>query len=135
MIKKYISKSEKEWRKSLTPKEFHILREKGTESPFSGKYVYNKEKGLYVCSGCENELFSSENKFDSGSGWPSFWDVVSSSKVELKPDYNHGMQRIEVLCSKFQESKIAVKIYKMKFLVFLDIFDGIPLLDRILLQV
>ncbi|KYK25823.1 peptide methionine sulfoxide reductase [Thermoplasmatales archaeon SG8-52-1] len=100
MIKKYISKSEKEWRKSLTPKEFHILREKGTESPFSGKYVYNKEKGLYVCSGCENELFSSENKFDSGSGWPSFWDVVSSSKVELKPDYNHGMQRIEVLCSK-----------------------------------
>ena len=100
MIKKYISKSEKEWRESLTPKEFHILREKGTESPFSGKYVYNKEKGVYACSGCENELFSSEKKFDSGSGWPSFWDVISSSKVELKPDYSHGMQRIEVLCSK-----------------------------------
>ena len=100
MIKKYISKSEKEWRESLTSKEFHILREKGTEPPFSGKFVYNKEKGLYVCSGCENELFSSENKFDSGSGWPSFWDVVSSSKVELKPDYSHGMRRIEVLCSK-----------------------------------
>lgn len=99
MVKKYISKSEKEWRESLNPTEFHILREKGTEPPFSGKYIYNKEKGVYVCSGCGNELFSSENKFDSGSGWPSFWDVISSSKVKLKPDESHGMQRIEVLCS------------------------------------
>ena len=99
MVKKYISKSEKEWRESLNPTEFHILREKGTEPPFSGKYIYNKEKGVYVCSGCGNELFSSENKFDSGSGWPSFWDVISSSKVELKPDESHGIQRIEVLCS------------------------------------
>lgn len=99
MIKKNSSKSEKEWRESLTPTEFHILREKGTEPPFSGKYVYNIEKGVYICLGCGNELFSSKNKYDSGSGWPSFWDVISSSKVELKSDYSHGMQRIEVLCS------------------------------------
>jgi peptide-methionine (R)-S-oxide reductase len=100
MAKKYISKSEKEWRRLLTPKEFHILREKGTELPFSGKYVFNKEKGVYVCSGCGNELFSSDKKFDSGSGWPSFWDVLSSSKVELKTDNSLGMKRIEVLCSR-----------------------------------
>ncbi|KYK20018.1 peptide methionine sulfoxide reductase [Thermoplasmatales archaeon SG8-52-4] len=100
MNRKQISKTEKDWRDLLTPTEYHILREKGTEPPFSGKYVYNKEKGVYVCSGCRNELFSSENKFDSGSGWPSFWDVISSSKVELKPDYSHGMQRTEVLCKK-----------------------------------
>jgi peptide-methionine (R)-S-oxide reductase len=100
MAKKYISKSEEEWRRLLTPKEFHILREKGTELPFSGKYVFNKEKGVYVCSGCGNELFSSDKKFDSGSGWPSFWDVLSSNKVELKTDNSLGMKRIEVLCSR-----------------------------------
>jgi peptide-methionine (R)-S-oxide reductase len=100
MAKKYVSKSEKEWRRLLTPTEFHILREKGTEPPFSGKYVFNKEKGVYVCSGCGNELFSSDKKFDSGSGWPSFWDVLSSSKIELKNDNSLGMKRIEVLCSR-----------------------------------
>lgn len=100
MNKKFSLKSEKEWREFLTPTEFHILREKGTEPPFSGKYVYNKEKGFYVCKGCGNELFSSENKFDSGTGWPSFWEVMSSSKVELKTDFSHGMKRIEVSCSK-----------------------------------
>jgi len=100
MNKKFSRKSEKEWRELLTPTEFHILREKGTEPPFSGKYVYNKEKGIYICSGCGNELFSSENKFDSGSGWPSFWETISSLNVELKPDYSHGIKRIEVLCSK-----------------------------------
>jgi len=100
MNKKFIFKSEKEWKELLSSAEFHILREKGTEAPFSGKYVYNKEKGLYVCKGCGNELFSSENKFDSGTGWPSFWEVISLSKVELKPDNSYGMKRIEVLCSK-----------------------------------
>jgi peptide-methionine (R)-S-oxide reductase len=100
MNKKLCLKSEKEWKELLTPAEFHILREKGTEAPFSGKYVYNKEKGSYVCKGCGNELFSSENKFDSGTGWPSFWEAISLSKVELKPDDSYGMKRIEVLCSR-----------------------------------
>jgi peptide-methionine (R)-S-oxide reductase len=74
--------------------------EKGTELPFSGKYVNKKEKGIYICAGCGNELFSSEVKLDSGSGWPSFWNIISKNSVELISDSSPGMQRIEVICSK-----------------------------------
>jgi peptide-methionine (R)-S-oxide reductase len=98
-MKKKIIKTKEDWKKILTPKEFYILREKGTESPFSGKYTNNKDRGIYVCAGCKNELFSSEVKFDSGSGWPSFWDVISKDSIDLKSDHSLGMHRIEVICS------------------------------------
>jgi peptide-methionine (R)-S-oxide reductase len=100
MTEKKLPLSDKEWENILTTEEFQILRKKGTERPFTGKYVYNKEKGVYVCAGCGNELFSSENKFDSGTGWPSFWDVISKGNIKLKHDYSIGMKRIEVLCSR-----------------------------------
>ncbi len=98
-MKKRIVKTKEEWKNILNPQEFYILREKGTEPPFSGKYIYNKDKGIYVCAGCKNELFSSEVKFDSGSGWPSFWDVISKASVELKSDHSLGVHRIEVIYS------------------------------------
>ena len=93
-----VKKSEKEWKLSLSTEQFRVLRQCGTEPPFSGKYVYNKEKGTYVCAGCGNELFSSNTKFESGSGWPSFWEKLSDESVELRPDNSHGMRRIEVVC-------------------------------------
>ena len=99
-MKTKISKSEDEWRKTLTPEEFHILREKGTERPFTGKFLHNKKKGKYVCAGCGNELFSSDKKFDSGTGWPSFWAPIAEDRVELDADNSLGMQRTEVLCSQ-----------------------------------
>jgi len=94
-----INKTNNEWKKILTPEQFHILREKGTEMPFTGKLLKNKENGIYSCAACNNPLFSSETKFDSGSGWPSFWEVISEGNVELKTDYKLGMKRIEVVCS------------------------------------
>ena len=99
-MKKQVKRSEKEWREILNSEEFNVLRKKGTEPPFSGKLVYNKEKGIYVCTGCGNDLFSSDVKFDSGTGWPSFWDVISKSNVVLKSDNSLGMHRIEVTCSR-----------------------------------
>jgi len=99
MDKSDLPKSEKEWKKILSDKEFLILRRKGTEPAFTGKYLNQKEKGIYVCAGCGNTLFSSETKFDSGSGWPSFWDVVSEKNILLKPDNSLGVSRVEVLCS------------------------------------
>jgi methionine-R-sulfoxide reductase len=84
--------------KKLTPEQHHILREKGTEAPGTGKLLHNKEKGVYRCAGCDEVLFSSQDKFDSGSGWPSFSDV--QGKVELKEDLSHGMERVEILCKK-----------------------------------
>lgn len=90
--------SEGEWKKKLTPEQYHILREKGTEPPFTGEYVHNKEKGKYLCAGCGNELFSSETKFDSHSGWPSFSSATDN--VGKRPDTNHGMHRTEVFCNK-----------------------------------
>ena len=77
-----------------------MLREKGTEPAFTGKYLRNKKKGTYVCAGCGNELFSSDTKFNSGTGWPSFWDSVSKDNVEEKTDNSFGMRRTEVLCKK-----------------------------------
>jgi peptide-methionine (R)-S-oxide reductase len=92
------SKSEKEWREQLTPDEFQVLRKKGTEPPFTGKYVNNKENGTYHCAGCGKELFRSETKFDSGSGWPSFWEPVSEENIQEETDKDLGMTRVEVLC-------------------------------------
>ena len=99
-MKKQSHLSEKKWKKILSKEQYKILREKGTEPPFTGKYNYNKEKGLYECAACGNPLFSSETKFDSGSGWPSFWDKISTDSIELKNDFSLGMKRIEVLCKK-----------------------------------
>lgn len=97
---KKIKKSEEEWGKCLTPEEFRILRKKGTEVPFTGKYVHNKKKGMYVCAGCGNKLFSSDTKYDSGTGWPSFWTPASKDSIEAKPDSSLMMNRTEVLCKK-----------------------------------
>ena len=94
-----INKTNEEWKKILTPEKYHILREKGTEKPFTGKLLKNKDSGIYICAACSNPLFSSETKFDSGSGWPSFWDIISKGNIELKNDYSFGMKRIEVLCN------------------------------------
>jgi len=95
-----IKKTNKEWRKILRPEEYHILREKGTEKAFSGKYLDNKRKGIYLCTGCKNLLFSSNSKFDSGSGWPSFYRPLSEKSLIEKIDKSHGMTRTEVLCNR-----------------------------------
>lgn len=100
MEKKILKKSDDEWKKVLTPDEFFVLRKKGTESPFTGKYVHQTAEGTYVCAGCGNELFSSGTKFDSGSGWPSFSSLVSNDAVVLKPDRSLGMKRTEVVCAR-----------------------------------
>jgi peptide-methionine (R)-S-oxide reductase len=93
-----VSKSEQAWRQELTPEQYAVLREKATEPPFTGKYTYSKDDGTYRCAGCGATLFSSDTKFDSGSGWPSFWEPAMVDAVELKPDHSHGMIRTEVLC-------------------------------------
>lgn len=98
--KEKMSKSESEWKKKLSKEQYHILREKGTEAPFTGKHLKNKEKGMYTCAACGNELFSSDTKFDSGTGWPSFADVAKSKSVELHEDNEFGMHRVEVICAK-----------------------------------
>jgi peptide-methionine (R)-S-oxide reductase len=91
--------SEEEWRKKLTSEEYSVLRDKRTEPPFTGKYYDNKKKGEYFCRACGNKLFDSDKKYDSETGWPSFFDV-SKDAVELKPDYSLGIRRIEVICNK-----------------------------------
>jgi peptide-methionine (R)-S-oxide reductase len=93
-------KPEEEWKKTLPPERYQILRQKGTERPFTGKLLNNKKAGTYRCAGCGQELFSSEAKFDSGSGWPSFYAPISEDKVEEKNDRTLFMSRTEVLCSK-----------------------------------
>jgi peptide-methionine (R)-S-oxide reductase len=92
--------SKKEWRERLDPRAFHILREKGTEPAFTGEHVHNESKGLYLCAGCGNSLFPSDSKFDSGSGWPSFWAPVSETGLEKRSDSNLLMRRTEVLCAR-----------------------------------
>jgi peptide-methionine (R)-S-oxide reductase len=94
-----INKSDAEWREQLTSEQYRILREKGTERPFTGEYVNTKTDGTYACAACGQALFASDTKFDSGSGWPSFWDVVDKGNVELHRDTSHGMTRTEVVCS------------------------------------
>jgi len=95
-----IVKSEAEWREELTPAQYAVARQKATERPFTGKYLHNKTEGIYACVACGLPLFSSETKFESGSGWPSFWDVIQTGNVELRQDNSHGMQRVEVVCSR-----------------------------------
>jgi peptide-methionine (R)-S-oxide reductase len=88
-----------EWKQKLTPEQYQVLRKKGTEVPFTGELLHNKASGLYECAACGSELFDSETKFDSGSGWPSFYDVVSSGAVKLVVDLDHGMERTEAVCA------------------------------------
>jgi len=95
-----IVKSKEEWQEQLTPEQYHVTRQKGTERPFSGEYYYFKGQGTYLCVSCGNELFGSDTKYDSGSGWPSFWEPVSETNVEMERDTSHGMVRTEVRCSK-----------------------------------
>jgi peptide-methionine (R)-S-oxide reductase len=93
-----IDKTEEQWREELTPEQYEILRKKGTEPPGTGKFVYNKDTGMYRCAGCGTDLFSSGTKYDSGSGWPSFTDPANPANVELRDDSSHGMVRTEVVC-------------------------------------
>ncbi len=90
------------WQEKLTDEQYRIMREGGTESPFTGKYVNHHEDGMYACAACGNSLFASDTKFESGSGWPSFYDVLSKGNVELKSDSGHGMTRTEVTCANCQ---------------------------------
>jgi len=91
-------RNDEEWKKVLSKVEYTVLREKWTEKPFTGEYWDHKEKGVYKCAGCGIELFSSETKFDSGCGWPSYYDAIDKSKIEEKIDITQGMRRVEVLC-------------------------------------
>lgn len=101
MSKKYeVDLSEKEWRQRLTPEQFEITRQGGTERPFTGAYWDTDHPGTYRCIGCDTPLFRSETKYDSGTGWPSFWEPISDDVVELREDLSHGMRRIEVLCAR-----------------------------------
>ena len=94
-----MKKTEEEWKKKLTSEQYNVLREKGTERAFTGKFYKTKDKGIYVCAGCGQELFDADTKFDSGTGWPSFYDVISSKHVELKKDLKLIIPRVEVACS------------------------------------
>ena len=97
--KKYpIHKSDEDWKKILSPKDFHIMRDKGTESPFTGKYNEHFENGVYICKGCKQELYESKSKFESGCGWPSY-DRSLPDSIEYIKDKTHGMIRTEILCS------------------------------------
>ena len=91
---------ESKWREKLTKEQYRVLRDKGTEPAFTGKYWNNHEKGIYKCAACGEPLFDSETKFESGSGWPSFYAPVEEEKIESKKDLSHGMIRTEVLCKK-----------------------------------
>jgi len=95
-----IDKSDAEWRKQLTPEQYRVMREKGTERPFTGEYEKSKEKGMYVCAGCGNPLFSSDTKYESGSGWPSFYQPLTQESVRTEEDGSMFMKRTEVLCSR-----------------------------------
>jgi len=95
-----IVKTPKEWKESLTPEQFEVCINKGTEPPFTGKYYNNKEKGTYKCVCCGEPLFKSDTKYDSGSGWPSFWQPLSDEKIEYISDTDYGMVRTEVNCKK-----------------------------------
>lgn len=94
-----VKKSDAEWKRELTPEQYHIMREKGTEAPGTGEYYHNHEAGMYRCAACGTELFSSDAKYESGSGWPSFFAPVENENVKTAPDNSYGMRRTEILCS------------------------------------
>jgi peptide-methionine (R)-S-oxide reductase len=95
-----IEKTDAQWRKELTPEQYKVMREKGTERAFTGAYVDNHEKGMYKCAACGEPLFDSDTKFESGSGWPSFFKPLSADAVETEEDRTHDMRRTEVMCKK-----------------------------------
>ncbi|MEA2176175.1 MAG: peptide-methionine (R)-S-oxide reductase [Blastocatellia bacterium] len=97
-MKKKVVKTDEEWRQQLTPEQYRVARMKGTERPFTGEYHDSKEKGVYQCAACGSELFSSDAKFDSGCGWPSFTQPSAEDNVSTQIDTSHGMRRVEVLC-------------------------------------
>ena len=99
-MSKKVLKSDAEWATCLTPEEYKVLREKGTEMAFTGKYYNHKDDGTYTCAGCDYELFSSETKFDSGTGWPSFFQAIDKDRIIEKKDNSLGMVRTEILCSR-----------------------------------
>ncbi|MFL6210776.1 MAG: peptide-methionine (R)-S-oxide reductase MsrB [Pyrinomonadaceae bacterium] len=98
-MKDKVSKTDEEWRQQLTPEQYRVARQKGTERPFTGQYHNSKESGTYKCVACGNELFSSDAKFDSGCGWPSFTAPTAEDNVRTEVDTSHGMVRTEVLCA------------------------------------
>ncbi len=100
MKKQKMPKTEEEWKKKLAPEQFHVLRRKGTEMPFTGKLLHNKETGMYVCAACGNPIFSSETKFDSDTGWPSFFKPAKKESVEEKGDNSLFTKRTEAICKK-----------------------------------
>ncbi len=95
-----VNKTEDQWREELPSDRYHVLREKGTEPPFTGAYTHSKESGMYKCGACGSELFSSDTKFDSGTGWPSFTEPAVAENVELRPDNGLFMRRTEVVCAR-----------------------------------
>ena len=95
-----IQRTDAEWRAQLTPQQYHITREKGTEPAFTGALYRNHDDGIYRCIACDAELFKSDEKFESGSGWPSFWEPVSPDAVEKHEDNSYGMRRVEVTCAR-----------------------------------
>ncbi len=95
-----VEKSEEDWKKELTPERYKVLRKKGTERAFTGELLKNKEKGMYVCAGCGAELFASDTKYESGSGWPSFWQPAEKENIEEKGDNSLFTRRTEVLCKQ-----------------------------------
>ena len=95
-----IRKTDEEWRQELSPEEYRVLRQKGTEPAFAGEYYAEKTPGLYRCAGCGAELFRSETKYESGTGWPSFWEPVSPDAVQTEEDRTYGMARTEALCAR-----------------------------------
>ena len=98
-MSKKIQKTDEEWKKELTPEQYHICRDKGTEPPFTGKYYKSKEDGTYKCVACGNPLFDSNTKYESGTGWPSFYKPISEENVETEEDRSYGMSRTEVMCN------------------------------------
>lgn len=95
-----VRKTDQEWRKSLSPDVYRVTRQKGTERPFTGALLDNKKEGVYQCAACGNPLFSSETKYNSGSGWPSYWAPIDEGAVEQETERSHGMVRDEVVCSR-----------------------------------
>ena len=95
-----VEKTEQEWREELTPEQYAVLRQAGTEAPFTGRYVHEKSDGTYHCAACGNELFSADTKFESGTGWPSFFEPADNDAIETRPDNSLMMRRTEVLCAR-----------------------------------